>query len=155
MHIRRDDLSGAEIQALLQEHLADAYRNSPPDSVYALDLTELCKPDISFWSIWEEDILLGCGALKELDKTHGEIKSMRTTEAALKRGVGSMMVAHIIEQAKTRGYSRLSLETGSNEPYAPARALYAKFGFEECGPFADYEADGEDGAFSLFMTLVL
>lgn len=155
MHILKDNLSGAAIQALLQEHLADAYRNSPPDSVYALDLTELRKPDISFWSVWEEDVLLGCGALKELGKTHGEIKSMRTTEAALKRGVGSLVVAHIIEQAKTRGYTRLSLETGNNEPYAPARALYAKFGFEECDPFADYIADNKEGAFSLFMTLVL
>jgi len=155
MLIRKDDLSGAKIQALLREHLADAYKNSPPDSVYALDIAELRKPDISFWSVWEDDVLLGCGALKGLDRTHGEIKSMRTTEAALKRGVGSLMVAHIIKQAKSRGYARLSLETGSNQPYAPARALYTKFGFEECGPFAEYEADDEDGAFSLYMTLVL
>lgn len=151
MLIRKDDLSGPEIQALLREHLEDAYKNSPPDSVYALDLSELRKPDIDFWSVWEDNVLLGCGALKELGATHGEIKSMRTTEAALKRGVGSMMVLHIIEQAKARGFVRLSLETGSNEPYAPARGLYAKFGFEECGPFADYE----DGAFSLYMTLDL
>ena len=151
MEIREDDLQGAEIQALLHDHLADAYKNSPPDSVYALDLTELRKPDISFWSIWEDGVLLGCGALKQLDKTHGEIKSMRTAEAALKRGVGSKMLAHIIAQAKLRGYTRLSLETGDNEPYAPARALYAKFGFEYCGPFAEYE----DGDFSLFMSLRL
>ena len=151
MHIRTDDLSGVEIQALLHEHLADAYKNSPPDSVYALDLSELQKPDISFWSVWEDNVLLGCGALKELDPSHGEIKSMRTTEAALKRGVGSLMVAYIIEQARARGYERLSLETGSNEPYAPARGLYTKFSFEKCGPFSDYK----DGTFSLFMKLDL
>ena len=151
MHIRTDDLSGVDIQTLLHEHLADAYKNSPPDSVYALDLSELQKPDISFWSVWEDNVLLGCGALKELGPSHGEIKSMRTTEAALKRGVGSMMVAHIIEQARARGYERLSLETGSNEPYAPARGLYTKFGFKKCGPFADYK----DGTFSLFMKLDL
>lgn len=151
MQIRNDDLSGAEIQALLREHLADAYKNSPPDSVYALDLTELQSPDISFWSIWEDEVLLGCGALKQLNKTHGEIKSMRTTTAALKRGVGSKILTHIIEQAKQRGYQRLSLETGNNKPYAPARALYTKHGFEYCEPFADYE----DGDFSLFMGLGL
>jgi len=151
MQILKDNLSGPEIQDLLREHLSDAYRNSPPDSVYALDLTELKKPDISFWSAWENGVLLGCGALKELDKTHGEIKSMRTATAALNRGVGSMVVTHIIEQARARGYKRLSLETGNNQPYAPARGLYLKFGFEYCGPFADYE----DGAFSLFMRLDL
>jgi putative acetyltransferase len=151
MVIREDNLMGAEIKSLLRGHLEDAYKHSPPDSVYALDLAELREPDISFWSVWANNALLGCGALKELSKTHGEIKSMRTSSAAFKRGVGSMMVSHIIEQAKTRGYKRLSLETGSNEPYAPARALYTKFGFKKCGPFADYE----DNAFSLFMTLPL
>ena len=152
MYIREDDLSGSEIRTLLREHLADAYKHSPPDSVYALDLTALKKPNIRFWSIWEDGvkdgILLGCGALKHLDNTHGEIKSMRTTSAAYRRGVGSKMLSHIIDQAQASGYERLSLETGSNQPYAPARALYNKFGFKECGPFADYE----DGGFSLFMT---
>ncbi len=151
MQIKQDDLSGSQIQALLREHLAEAHKNSPPDSVYALDLAALRKPDITFWTVWDEDALLGCGALKELDKTHGEIKSMRTTAFALKRGVGSLMLAHIIKQASTRGYNRLSLETGDNAAYGPARALYAKFGFEECGPFSDYQ----DGDFSIFMTLKL
>ena len=151
MIIRKDDLTGVEIQALLQEHLADAYKHSPPDSVYALDLNELKRPEILFWSIWEDDVLLGCGALKQLDECHGEIKSMRTTAAAYRRGVGSEMLHHIIEQSRALGHQRLSLETGSNDPYAPARALYAKFGFEQCGPFADYK----DGGFSLFMSLTL
>lgn len=151
MQILEDDLSGAEIQALLRAHVEDAYKNSPRHSVFALDLTELRKPDIRFWSVWEDGVLLGCGALKELDKTHGEIKSMRTTSTALKRGVGSKVLAYIIEQAKKSGYKRLSLETGNNQPYAPARALYAKYGFKYCDPFADYE----DGEFSLFMSLEL
>lgn len=151
MHIRDDDLTGVEIQALLQEHLDDAYKHSPPDSVYALDLNELRQPEIRFWSIWENDILLGCGALKQLDAHHGEIKSMRTTSAAYRRGVGSKMLSHIIEQSRAQGHNRLSLETGNNAPYAPARALYTKFGFKQCGPFADYK----DGGFSLFMTLAL
>ncbi|MCF6274880.1 MAG: GNAT family N-acetyltransferase [Robiginitomaculum sp.] len=151
MLIKRDDLTRPEIQALLRDHLADAFANSPPGSVFALDLSGLQKPDISFWSVWDDDVLLGCGALKELDKTHGEIKSMRTTSAALRRGVGSTVLAHIIEQAQTRGYKRLSLETANNQPYAAARALYEKFGFEYCAPFADYE----EGTFSLFMKLNL
>jgi len=151
MQINRDDLSGSQIQALLREHLADAYKNSPPDSVYALDLAGLRKPDITFWTVWDEGVLLGCGALKELDKTHGEIKSMRTTAFALKRGVGSLVLSHIIKQASNRGYNRLSLETGDNAAYGPARALYAKFGFAICRPFADYT----DNAFSVYMTLKL
>ncbi len=151
MQIKTDDLSGSQIQALLREHLADAYRNSPPESVYALDLAGLQKPDITFWTVWDKNLLLGYGALKELDATHGEIKSMRTTSFALRRGVAKVMLTHIIQQAKTRGYKRLSLETGNNTPYAPARALYAKFGFKNCGPFADYT----DNAFSVFMTLKL
>jgi len=151
MLIKRDDLTGLQIQALLRNHLADAYANSPPDSVYALDLTALQKPEITFWTVWDEDVLLGCGALKHLNARHGEIKSMRTTAPALKQGVGGTVLAHIIKQAKVRGYGRLSLETGNSAAYEPARALYVKFGFETCAPFADYK----DGTFSIFMTLVL
>lgn len=148
MRIRQDDLTGPEIQQLLNAHLADAYDNSPSDSVFALDISELLKPEITFWTIWQGKQLLGCGALKQLSKTHGEIKSMRTDENALGRGVGSAMLTHIIEQSKLHGHERLSLETGENEPYAAARALYSKFGFEICGPFADYKLN----AFSVFMT---
>jgi len=151
MEIRTDDLSGPEIRALLKSHLADAYNNSPPDSVFALDISALQGPDITFWSIWESGALLGCGALKQHSKTHGEVKSMRTDDTALGRGVGSQMMAHIIQNAKARGMTRLSLETGENAPYAPARALYKKFGFNICGPFADYK----ESAFSVFMALDL
>ena len=151
MQIRDDDLSGPEIRALLKFHLADAFDNSPPDSVFALDITALQGTDISFWTIWEDGILLGCGALKQLTKTHGEIKSMRTASTAFGRGVGSKVLTHIIAEAKSRGMTRLSLETGENEAYAPARALYAKFDFKACGPFANYPA----GDFSVFMDLNL
>ena len=148
MQIKQDDLSGPEIQTLLRGHLADAYKNSPPDSVHALGLSALQKPGITFWSVWGGRALLGCGALKELDKTHGEIKSMRTASAHLGKGVGSLVLRHLLKEAARRGYQRLSLETGNNKPYAPARALYTKFGFHVCGPFAQYGLD----PFSVYMT---
>lgn len=151
MLIRRDDLRGPEIEALLAEHLADMYAVSPPESVHALDLDGLRKPEISFWTAWDGDLLVGCGALKELDPTHGEIKSMRTAAAHRGRGVASAMMVHIVEEAETRGYHRLSLETGAEDFFSAARVLYAKFGFEAAEPFADYWADPN----SYFMTKAL
>lgn len=147
--ILEDDLSGAEIQSLLKMHLADAYANSPPGSVHALDLEGLRDPNVTFWSVWQGKELMGCGALKELDAQHGEIKSMRTHTDHLRKGVGAKVLEHLIEQGRQRNYTRLSLETGSNEPYAPARKLYERFGFVECSPFADYDIDD----FSFYMTL--
>ena len=150
--IKRDDLSGPEIAELLSEHLSDMHVHSPPESVHALDLDELRKPDITFWSIWTDgNELVGCGALKELDKTHGEIKSMRTRTSFRGQGAGKMMLRHILEEAGRRGYSRLSLETGSMAAFDPARRLYESHGFENCGPFADYILDPN----SVFMTLEL
>lgn len=122
--------------------------HSPPESIHALNLEGLKKPEITFWSAWEQDELLGCGALKELDRQHGEIKSMRTASAHLRKGVARQVLAHIIEEAKRRGYTRVSLETGSMEAFEPARRLYAGFGFQYCGPFADYTEDPN----SVFMT---
>jgi putative acetyltransferase len=151
MLIRRDDLRGPEIEALLGEHLADMYAVSPPESVHALDLDGLRKPEITFWTVWDGDLLVGCGALKELDPTHGEIKSMRTAAAHRGRGVASAMLSHIAGEAATRGYGRLSLETGTEDFFAPARALYVKFGFVATEPFADYWADPN----SCFMTRAL
>ena len=148
MEIKRDDLTGPEVQALIGEHLQGMFEHSPPESVHALDLDGLRKPEITFWSAWEGDRLAGCGALKELDPEHGEVKSMRTSSAFLRRGVASRMLEHIIGEAKRRGYRRLSLETGSMEAFVPARNLYARFGFEYCGPFADYAEDPN----SVFMT---
>lgn len=151
MLIRLDDLRGPEIAALLQEHLHDMHATSPPESVHALDLDGLRQPDISFWTLWDGHSLAGCGALRELDATHGEIKSMRTVSAFRRRGVGSQVLQHIIDTAKQRGYRRLSLETGSMEYFAAARAMYLRFGFVECPPFADYVPDPN----SIFMTMAL
>ena len=151
MHIEIDDLSRPEIHALLNEHLQSMYELSPPESVHALDLDRLRQPGITFWSAWDNSTLLGCGALKELDPRHGEIKSMRTPSALRRRGAGRAILAHIIGEAKSRAYDRLSLETGSMEAFKPAQRLYESFGFTFCGPFGDYLEDPH----SVFMTLRL
>ena len=148
MNIRLDDLRGPEIRALLEEHLADMRRISPPESVHALDLDRLRRPEISFWTVWEGGELLGCGALKELTRRHGEIKSMRTARAHRGKGVARAVLTHVVAEAERRGYSRLSLETGTQPDFEPARRLYASFGFETTGPFADYVLDPN----STFMT---
>jgi putative acetyltransferase len=148
MDIRTDDLLGAEIAALLQEHLDDMALHSPPESIHALDLKKLRRPEITFWTVWEGGELLGCGAIKQLDATHGEIKSMRTSNRHRRKGVAAAMLQHILEEARRRGYRRLSLETGAPAAFVPAREMYARFGFRECGPFADYV----DDPYSVFMT---
>lgn len=148
MHIRVDDLTHPAVQALLREHLAGMHAQSPPESVHALGLERLRAPDITFWAVWEGEDLLGCGALRQLDDRHGELKSMRTAQAHLRRGVGSALLTHILDEARRRGLTRLSLETGSTPGFDPARRLYSRFGFTECGPFADYAED----PFSVFMT---
>ncbi len=146
--IKIDDLRGPEIAALLEEHMAGMRATSPPCSVHALDLDGLRKPSITFWSAWDGTVLMGCGAVKELDRTHGEIKSMRTSAQHVRKGVAAGILARIIEVAHARGYQRLSLETGSTPDFAAAHALYARFGFTVCGPFAGYAVD----PFSVFMT---
>lgn len=148
MQIKLDDLSGSEVLALLEEHLKNMHELSPPESVHALDIAKLQQPDIAFWTVWEGGELLGCGALKELDPTHGEVKSMRTSLAHRRKGVARAMLEHIIHEAKLRSYHRLSLETGSMRAFEPAERLYANFGFTYCPPFADYEEDPN----SVFMT---
>jgi putative acetyltransferase len=148
MEIKVDDLSGPEVHELLREHLRNMALHSPPESVHALDLEGLRRPDITFWTVRENGELLGCGALKELDPRHAEIKSMRTAARHLRKGVASHLLRHIVEEARRRGYTRLSLETGSAEAFEPARRLYAGFGFTYCGPFADYVED----PYSVFMT---
>ena len=151
MNVRIDDLSGPEIAEFLEEHLAEMRSISPPESVHALDLDRLRKPEITFWTVWDENVLVGCGAIKELNPEHGEIKSMRTAVACKQRGIASMLLTHILDEAKARCYRRVSLETGSMAFFEPARRLYAKFGFAECGPFGDYREDPN----SVFMTLEL
>jgi putative acetyltransferase len=150
MTIRRDDLRGPEIRALLEEHLADMRRISPPESVHALDLERLRQPDVSFWTVWSDDgELLGCGALKELSSTHGEVKSMRTAAAHWGKGVARTMLAHILDEAARRGYERLSLETGSQSEFLPARRLYESAGFASCPPFEGYVEDPNSAFFTL------
>jgi putative acetyltransferase len=151
MKIQIDDLTGPEIHALLNEHLQNMYELSPPESVHALDLEKLRKPGITFWSAWDGALLLGCGALKELDRKHGEVKSMRTPAALRRRGAGRAILAHIIEVARIRSYDRLSLETGAMDAFKPAQMLYESFGFAYCGPFGEYTDDPN----SVFMTLRL
>lgn len=151
MRIEVDDLSRPEIHALLSEHLRNMHELSPRESVHALDLEGLRRPEITFWSAWEGSILLGCGALKELHSKHGEIKSMRTPNALRRRGAGKAILAHILEVARSRGYERVSLETGAAEAFRPAQALYRSVGFTSCGPFGDYAHDPN----SVFMTLCL
>lgn len=148
MDIRIDDLSGPEVKQILTEHLEDMFAASPPECVFALDLDGLKKPNITFWTVWEDSQLLGCGALKVLDDTHGEIKSMRTTSAARNKGVASTLLHHILDTAKQKGLNKINLETGSQDFFAPARKLYAKHEFTECGTFSDYKLD----PYSVFMS---
>lgn len=140
MEIRPDDLTGQEVQALLAAHLSGMQGNSPPGSVYALDLSGLRSPDISVWTAWDGDQLMGVGALKALSELDGEIKSMRTDSRHLRRGVGLSILNHIIAEARGRGYERLSLETGSGDEFEPALRLYRKRGFENGPTFGGYEA---------------
>jgi putative acetyltransferase len=151
MHFRLDDLHGPEIAAFLTEHLEDMHANSPPESVHALDLSGLRKPEISFWTLWDGNRLIACCALKELDPAHGELKSMRVSRRDRGRGIGAMLVEHLTAESRRRGYARLSLETGSMAFFNPAHRLYERFGFTKCGPFASYREDPN----SKFMTLEL
>jgi putative acetyltransferase len=151
MQIIEDDLTGAQIRALLEEHFAGMLANSPKDSCHFLDFEGLNAPDVTFWSIWDGKALAGCGALKELDTEHGEIKSMRTHAGFLRKGVAATMLTHILSEARQRGYRRLSLETGSGEAFTPALRLYEAHGFQYCPPFGDYRED----PFSRFMTSAL
>jgi putative acetyltransferase len=151
VRIELDDLSRPEVHELLREHLDNMYELSPPESVHALDLAKLRAPDITFWTAWDDSRLVGCGALKQVTPTHGEIKSMRTPKALRRRGAGRAILTHIVDEAKRRGYKRLSLETGSQAGFRPAQTLYESAGFARCGPFADYTDDPN----SVFMTLEL
>ena len=161
MIVQLDDLRGPEIAQLLQVHLDGMRAISPEASVHALDLEALRKPEITFWSAWEEAEggegggggrqLCGCGAIKQLNAEHAELKSMRTAAAHLRKGVAATLLTHIIAAAQARGLRRLSLETGSTKDFEPAHKLYERFGFERCGPIEGYVAD----PFSVFMTKVL
>jgi putative acetyltransferase len=136
------DLSGPQIAQFLDEHVQEMRSITPsPESKHALDLDDLRKPEITFWSVMDGATLVGCGAIKRLDASHAEVKSMRTAPARRRDGIASMLLEHIITEAERMGFTRLSLETGSYEFFLPARKLYEKFEFEYCEPFADYQAD--------------
>jgi putative acetyltransferase len=151
MEIRIDDLQGAAIAALLQVHLDAMHQHSPPESVHALDLDALRHPSITFWTAWEGDALMGCGALKTHSATHAELKSMRTATGHERKGVARALLRHMEARARAKGVLRVSLETGTNAPFFPAHRLYEGEGFVECGPFADYQLD----PWSRFMTKAL
>jgi putative acetyltransferase len=146
-----DDLTGPQIARFLGEHVQEMLSITPPESKHALDLDGLRQPGITFWSVMDGGTLVGCGAIRRLDASHGEVKSMRTTPARKRGGIASMMLEHIITEARRMGFTRLSLETGSAEFFLPARRLYEKFGFEYCEPFADYRPDPH----SVFLTRTL
>ena len=152
IRIDRDNPGRDDVQLLLGEHLADMYATSPAESVHALDAAALSGPAITFWTArGDSNEVLGCGALKELDAAHGEVKSMRTPAHLRRRGAGRAVLTQILAEAKARGYRRLSLETGSMEAFKPAQRLYESFGFVYCGPFGPYKED----PYSTFMTLEL
>ena len=151
LRIELDDPGRDDVRALLERHLTFAHEHSPPEDVHALDLDGLRVTAVSFYSGRLDGALVVVGALKELDPTHGELKSMHTAAESRGQGAGRAMVDHLVAEARGRGYRKVSLETGSNDPFVPARSMYIRAGFVECGPFADYELSD----FSTFMTLDL
>jgi len=148
LDFRLDDLSGAATRALIERHLRGMHANSPPESVHALGVEKLRAPDVTFWSAWQGNDIVGCGALKQIDATRGEIKSMRVADAFLGRGAGRALLEHVIGEARKMGLISLWLETGSTAAFKPAIKLYESTGFERCGPFDGYVED----PFSVFMT---
>jgi len=147
--IELDDLSRSQVLALLEEHLLNMYELSPPEQVFAFDANKLKSSDVTFWTAWSGDLLLGCAALKELSATEGEIKSMRTPSANRRTGAGRALLNHIIEIARSRGYRLLYLETGRHPAFVPAQTLYRSAGFALCGPFGSYRENGN----SVFMSM--
>ena len=151
IEVRQDDLTSADVQSLIAEHLSGMHSNSPPGHVHALAIGSLRAPSVTFWSAWVDGVLCGCGALKEVDRLTGEVKSMRTRPAFQRRGVGQAVLDEIVRTGRRRGYSRLLLETGTGQAFEPAHALYRSNGFEWSDPFGDYTATG----FNVFMAKVL
>jgi len=151
MWIEIDDVSRPEVLALLEEHLRNMYELTPPDQVFAFDASKLRAPGVTLWTAWQEGLLLGCAALKELSPTQGEVKSMRTPARLRRRGAGRALLDHILQVSRERGYQELFLETGRQPEFAPAQALYRSVGFRDCGPFGSYQENGN----SVFMSLQL
>ncbi|MGM0815491.1 MAG: GNAT family N-acetyltransferase [Bacillota bacterium] len=148
MYIQQDALTDGRIEQLISGHVEEMKEHSPPESIHALPLDDLKKQDVTVWSVWDGEELLGCGAIKELSSEHGEIKSMRTAALHMRKGVARQMLTYLLQEAKQRGYTRVSLETGAMAFFEPARRLYESFGFQYCPPFGSYQEDPN----SLFMT---
>ena len=148
MYIQQDELKDGQIEQLIKAHLEEMKKHSPPESIHALPLDDLKKKDVTVWSARDGEALLGCGAIKELSSEHGELKSMRTAAAYMRKGVAKHLLTHLLYEAKRRGYKRVSLETGAIAFFEPARRLYESFGFQYCPPFGSYQEDPN----SLFMT---
>ena len=149
--IEKDDLSDGKVAELLREHHQEMFLYSPAESIHALDLTHLNDSDLTFWRAECDGIFAGCGAIKALSHQHAEIKSMRTVKSFLRQGVAARILEELLKEASARGYQQVSLETGTHQAFAPAIALYKKFGFKVCGPFGDYQED----PYSMFMTVEL
>lgn len=149
--IREDDLDGDQIAALLRLHLDEMHQWSPPESVHAMPIERLREADVTFFTAWDHDRLAACGALKQLDGRHGELKSMRADPAWRGKGAGKAILLYLLDEARRRGYARVSLETGRPDAFLPARRLYLAHGFAECPPFGSYTAD----PFSICMTRTL
>lgn len=148
MDIQIDNLERVEVKKLLQEHHDDMLKHSPPESVHALDLSSLKDPSVVFWTVWIDDELAGCGALKKLSEKHAELKSMRTSQKFLRKGVAAKLLTHMLDVAKKQAFEQVSLETGTMNAFIPAQELYKRFGFVECQPFTNYQED----PFSMFFT---
>ncbi|ROR94899.1 putative acetyltransferase [Sinobacterium caligoides] len=141
IQIQKDDLSDGAIERLLNTHIQEMYKHSPAESVHAIDPEKLKDPSVTFWSARINNELVGCGALKELYSSVGEIKSMKTDENHLRKGIGARLLSEIITEARKRSYGEISLETGSNEAFNPAITMYEMHGFVECPPFGEYKLD--------------
>jgi putative acetyltransferase len=151
VRIEIDDVTRPEVLALLEEHLDNMREITPPEHVFAFDAAKLRTPDITFWAAWDGDTLLGCAALKEMSPTQGEVKSMRTPARLRRTGAGRALLNHLVDAARARGYRELFLETGKQDAFEPARALYRSAGFRNCGPFGAYSDNGN----SVFMSMTL
>ena len=151
MRIEVDDVSRPQVLALLAEHLRNMHEITPAEYVFAFDAKKLQTPGVTFWTAWNDEVLLGCAALKELSPTEGELKSMRTPERLRGQGVGRALLNHVLQVARERRYRQLFLETGNHPAFLPAQTLYRSVGFRECGPFGAYM----ENAFSVFMSLSL
>ena len=148
MTIKIDNIESIELRDLLEKHHEDMLKYSPVESVHALDISSLKSPDITFWTLWINDELAGCGALKKLNEKHAELKSMRTYQHFLRKGVASKLLTHILKMAKIQLFEKVSLETGTMKVFVPAQQLYRGFGFVECEPFSNYK----DDTYSMFFT---